>query len=419
MIMLGFLLGLMVLVCICIERSGTVWLPSIRSERIRAVLTTTVNVLPPIAVFSFLTQILSGFVEIDKEPWWLIPPLSIGLLLIYFQERDEGTTFVMRGLRSWKDKIQGDLEALSLKVDGLEARISVIEGRLQTLSETSPLNEGAGSMAGRPVAADKASRSQGETVMRGLRSWKDKTQGDLEALSLKVDGLEARISVIEGRLQTLSETSPLNEGAGSMAGRPVAADKASTSKGETNSGDTHEQAGGPPPSVVYSITERGMRLVEFRQPKGRRGGGSLHVKMIRVMYDFYRSKGWYPVVDEGDEREQKPDLEVWEPKTNIIRLEDGSLEVEPDPYEWAEKPFHVEVETTPRKSKAQVIKNYVKARRLGRYVVFAVPSENDLQDLRRILREIGASEGTYEIDDISDLLSECDEVRRQAGGDEE
>jgi len=348
MIMLGFLLGLMVLVCICIERSGTVWLPSIRSERIRAVLTTTVNVLPPIAVFSFLTQILSGFVEIDKEPWWLIPPLSIGLLLIYFQERDEGTTFVMRGLRSWKDKIQGDLEALSLKVDGLEARISVIEGRLQTLSETSPLNEGAGSMAGRPVAADKASRSQGET----------------------------------------------------------------------NSGDTHEQAGGPPPSV-YSITERGMRLVEFRQPKGRRGGGTLHVKMIRVMYDFYRSKGWYPVVDEGDEREQKPDLEVWEPKTNIIRLEDGSLEVEPDPYEWAEKPFHVEVETTPRKSKAQVIKNYVKARRLGRYVVFAVPSENDLQDLRRILREIGASEGTYEIDDISDLLSECDEVRRQAGGDEE
>ena len=341
MIMLGFLLGLMVLVCICIERSGTVWLPSIRSERIRAVLTTTVKVLSPVAVFSFLTQILSGFVEIDKEPWWLIPPLSIGLLLIYFQERDEGTTFVMRGLRSWKDKTQGDLEALSLKVDGLEARISVIEGRLQTLSETSPLNEGAGSMAGRPVAADKASRSQGET----------------------------------------------------------------------NSGDTHEQAGGPPPSV-YSITERGMRLVEFRQPKGRRGGGTLHVKMIRVMYDFYRSKGWYPVVDEGDEKEQRPDLLVWQLKEHIRRLEDGTLSVEFDPEAWAERPFHVEIETTPRKSKSQVIENYMKARRLNRYVVFAVPSENDLQDLRRILREIGAHEDTYEIDDISDLLREYDKNLR-------
>ena len=349
MITLGFLLGLMALVCICIERSGSVWLPSVRSERIRAVLTTTVKVLPPIAVFSFLTQILSGFVEIDKEPWWLIPPLLIGLLLIYFQERDEGTTFVMRGLRSWKDKIQGDLEALSLKVDSLEARVNVIEGRLKTLSETSPLNEGAGSMAGRPVAADKASRSQGET----------------------------------------------------------------------NSGDTHEQAGGPPPSVVYSITERGMRLVEFKQPKGRRGGGTLHVKMIRVMYDFYRSKGWYPVLDEGDEKRQKPDLEVWEPKTNIIKFQDGSLKVEPDPEEWAEKPFHLEAETTPAKSKGQVIENYMKVRRLGRYVVFAVPTRRDMEDLGRILREIGAPEGTYEIDDISDLLSEYDEERRQAGGDEE
>jgi hypothetical protein len=234
-----------------------------------------------------------------------------------------------------------------------------------------------------------------------------------------VDGLEARISVIEGRLKTLSETSPLNEGAGSMAGRPVAADKASRSQGETNSGDTHEQAGGPPPSVVYSITERGMRLVEFRQPKGRRGGGTLHVKMIRVMYDFYRSKGWYPVLDEGDEKRQKPDLEVWEPKTNIIKFQDGSLKVEPDPEEWAEKPFHLEAETTPAKSKGQVIENYMKARRLGRYVVFAVPTRQDLEDLRRILGEIGAPEGTYEIDDISDLLSEYDEERRQAGGDEE
>jgi hypothetical protein len=348
MIMLGFLLGLMVLVCICIERSGSVWLPSIRSERIRAVLTMTVNVLPPIAVFSFLTQILSGFVEIDKEPWWLIPPLLIGLLLIYFQERDEGTTFFMRGLRSWKDKIQGDLEALSLKVDGLEARISVIEGRLKTLSETSPLNEGAGSMAGRPVAADKASRSQGET----------------------------------------------------------------------NSGDTHEQAGGPPPSVVYSITEKGMKLVGFRQPKGKRGGGALHVKMTKVMYYFYISKGWFPIVDEGDEKEQKPDLEVREPKTHIIRLEDGSLKVEPDPEEWAEKPFHVEVETTPRKSKGQVIENYMKARRQNRYVVFAVPTKQDLEDLRRILREIGAPQDTYEVDNISDLLREYNEERREAEGDE-
>jgi len=74
--------------------------------------------------------------------------------------------------------------------------------------------------------------------------YKHKTQGDLEELSLKVDSLEARVNVIEGRLKTLSETSPLNEGAGSMAGRPVAADKASRSQGETNSGDTHEQAAG-------------------------------------------------------------------------------------------------------------------------------------------------------------------------------
>jgi hypothetical protein len=247
---------------------------------------------------------------------------------------------------------------------------------------------------------------------------KHKTQGDLEELSLKVDSLEARVIVIEGRLQTPNGTSPSNQGTGSMADRPIIKDKASAFQGETNSGDTHAQAGGPTPDIVYSITEKGMKLVGFKQPKGKRGGGALHVKMTKVMYYFYISKGWFPIVDEGDEKEQKPDLEVWEPKTHIIRLEDGSLKVEPDPEEWAEKPFHVEVETTPRKSKAQVIENYMKARRLNRYVVFAVPTRQDLEDLRRILGEIGAPQDTYEVDDISDLLREYDEVRREAKGDE-
>jgi len=162
----------------------------------------------------------------------------------------------------------------------------------------------------------------------------------------------------------------------------------------------------PAGELVCALTERGRRLVEFKPPKGSRGGGPLHTTIMKVLYELYQGKGWYPVVDEGDRREQAADMVVWEPKEHLEKLDDGTCDLLPDPREWKEKPFHVEIEITPRKSKAQLIENYEKARRLGRYVVFAVPSAQDAKDTWRILDEIRAPKGSFEVDDVSDLLGE-------------
>ncbi|MGH9918734.1 MAG: hypothetical protein ACRD6W_07700 [Nitrososphaerales archaeon] len=158
--------------------------------------------------------------------------------------------------------------------------------------------------------------------------------------------------------------------------------------------------------TYYSLTAKGRETVEFKPPQGRRGGGPLHVRMMKVLYYFYLKKGWYARVDQGDEPQSEPDLLVWELIYQVRKLEDGRVERRVDPAKWKMPPFHVEAETTPRKSKSQVIMNYEKAWSLKRYVVFAVPSKQDADDLRKIMEEISAPSGSYEIDDISDLLAE-------------
>ncbi|HVP22488.1 MAG TPA: hypothetical protein VMS77_01095 [Conexivisphaerales archaeon] len=162
----------------------------------------------------------------------------------------------------------------------------------------------------------------------------------------------------------------------------------------------------PTGELVCALTEKGRRLVEFKPPKGSRGGGPLHTKIMKVLYEFYQGKGWYPMVDEGDRKEQAADMVVWEPREHLEKLEDGTCDLLTDPREWKEKPFHVEIEITPRKSKAQLIENYEKARRLGRYVVFAVPTPQDARDTWRILDEIKAPNSSFEVDDVADLLGE-------------
>ena len=117
-------------------------------------------------------------------------------------------------------------------------------------------------------------------------------------------------------------------------------------------------------------------------------------------------KGWYTAIDEGDEPQREPDLLVWELSWQVRRLEDGTVTRTVDPERWKMPPFHVEAETYPTEGKPQVIMNYEKAWALKRYVVFAVPSKQDADDLKKIMDEIGAPSGSYEIDDISDLLAE-------------
>ncbi|MDV3277595.1 MAG: hypothetical protein LYZ69_03910 [Nitrososphaerales archaeon] len=361
-------LGIVTLLSIAIERTSRIWLSSLGNARTEAVVASIAKWFPPILTFAFLTSFMSSAFAIDAVPWLLIVPLAAALVLIYVETRSDGRPAPASRNFNAPEGVVNDHGKPdpgrndSEPVNTLDGRAQTPRGELSTSAQ--PVKDMA---TGTSKSADAHPQQAADFTPRTAKP--DPSHG-------------ARDQLVNSATHEQSATSP-----------------------------SPGQADAPSRDVVYGLTENAKRLLEFKPPSGRRGGGPLHVKMMKVMYYFYLEKGWYVNVDEGDEKEQRPDFEVWEPLVHLKRLEDGTVREEWDTKEWDPKPFHVEFETTPRKSKSSVIENYEKAWRLQRYVVFVVPSKQDANDLRKILEEIGASKDTYEVDDISDLLSEYSEQR--------
>jgi hypothetical protein len=135
--------------------------------------------------------------------------------------------------------------------------------------------------------------------------------------------------------------------------------------------------------------------------RGNRTGRNIHWSMMRHLIRYYRErKGFSCIVDYGESNNRAPDIIVYPLITTFAKdKDDETIKEIHDPNRWDVKNrFAIEVETWPRKSQKQLMKNYEKScSPPGQYsrVIFYVASEKHLNDVLDLLKT--KPRDTYEV----------------------
>jgi hypothetical protein len=150
----------------------------------------------------------------------------------------------------------------------------------------------------------------------------------------------------------------------------------------------------------YALTDFAKNNFLNKDIRGPRSGKNIHWNMLRHLIHYYRErKGFSCTVDYGESNKRWPDIIVYPLKTAFMKDREGGVKEVHDPNHWDIKNrFAIEVETTPRKNKRQLLKNYYKSvYPPGQYahVIFYVASQKHKKDVIDLLRTKPPS--TYEV----------------------
>ncbi len=141
-------------------------------------------------------------------------------------------------------------------------------------------------------------------------------------------------------------------------------------------------------TTMYSLTPL---VLEFFQMKpGRtKAGDPEHVRVIeKLLKEEFWPMGSFCQVDWGETSKERPDITVLTPVVTTYDDKEGNKLKSADPYAWEySSATAVEVEMSPQKNKDQVLKNYRKNKTFYGSIRFVVTSENNKQQLERILGE--------------------------------
>jgi len=153
-------------------------------------------------------------------------------------------------------------------------------------------------------------------------------------------------------------------------------------------------------TVVYSLTPRALGLMEMKVGPSK-AGDPKHLRVIeKLLKEEYWPMGYYCVVDWGEGSGGRPDIGVLKPSIKEVKDKLGNELRMPNPYLWDySSAVAVEVEMSPQKSGAQLLKNYRKNAAAYASIRFVVTSSNHAQQLQEILREDPKVDpGMYRID---------------------
>lgn len=122
------------------------------------------------------------------------------------------------------------------------------------------------------------------------------------------------------------------------------------------------------PKVLTELTEKGLKEIGIGVSSGSssKAGGELHRALLFKAKEWLDKQGYNTVIPEQGGREKQPDLIA----------QKGEMEIA------------VEVETSANHPE-QIVKNYEKNARLGRFVVFVVPDKEVENKVKDCLKNIG------------------------------
>jgi len=141
----------------------------------------------------------------------------------------------------------------------------------------------------------------------------------------------------------------------------------------------------------YALSPLALEKFFGQVPKGARGGGPEHARLIGVIARMLWADGYFCYIDTGEEAPQRREdgTVVYEAKRlpDIIAYPPSRGEAQKG---WDNAHiFFIEVEIDPAKHRQRVIGNIVKCRFFGRPVIFATSNPNWARSLAQILLERG------------------------------
>jgi len=132
------------------------------------------------------------------------------------------------------------------------------------------------------------------------------------------------------------------------------------------------------PKVLTELTKKGEKVIGVGVSSGSsaKAGGDLHHALLFRAKEWLKKQGYYVVIPEQGGREEQPDMLAYP------RLDDG----------WGRE-IAVEVEVNASHPE-QILKNYEKNVKKGRFVIFVVESEEVEERIKKIL---GSNKQFYQI----------------------
>ena len=130
------------------------------------------------------------------------------------------------------------------------------------------------------------------------------------------------------------------------------------------------------PKVLTNLTEKGLKEIGIGVSSGSssKAGGELHRALLFKAKEWLEDQGYNTVINEQGGRIEQPDL--------IAQKEESEIAVE--------------VETSANHPE-QIVNNYEKNARIGRFVVFVVPDEEVENKVKECLKNVGKQYRTYRI----------------------
>jgi hypothetical protein len=144
----------------------------------------------------------------------------------------------------------------------------------------------------------------------------------------------------------------------------------------------------------YALSPLALEKFFAQVPKGARGGGPEHARLIGIIARMLWADGHFCYIDMGEEAPQRREngTVVYEAKKlpDIIAYPLSRVKGDACPRGWDNAHvFFIEVEIDPVKHGQRVISNLIKCRGFGRPVIFATSEPNWARGLAQILLERG------------------------------
>ncbi len=127
------------------------------------------------------------------------------------------------------------------------------------------------------------------------------------------------------------------------------------------------------PKVLTKLTEKGLKIIGIGVSSGSssKAGGEFHRALLFRAKDWLEGQDYYVKIPEQGGRAEQPDMLAHSKVSGDLGRE-----------------IAVEVETSANHPE-QIVKNYQKNARLGRFVVFVVPDEEVENRIKDCLRNVG------------------------------
>ena len=127
------------------------------------------------------------------------------------------------------------------------------------------------------------------------------------------------------------------------------------------------------PKVLTKLTEKGLKTIGVGVTSGSssKAGGEFHRALLFRAKDWLEGQNFYVKIPEQSGRAEQPDMLAYSKVSGDLGKE-----------------IAVEVETSANHPE-QIVKNYKKNARLGRFVVFVVPDKEVEKRVRECLKNVG------------------------------